>query len=157
SGVVKLTSGDPTWRDLTALSFHYETQPLPTPVSWYVAQLPLWWHRTSAAAMFAVELGAPCLIALGAQPRRIAAALLIALQLGIAVTGNYGYFNLLSIALCVLLLDDRVFSRRVSAAPALRQRWRPWLAGALALATVPISSSIFASQLGLPVPSLLYS
>jgi hypothetical protein len=55
SGVVKLTSGDPTWRDLTALTFHYETQPLPVWTSWYMHQLPHWfpaisiglWHNFS--------------------------------------------------------------------------------------------------------------
>jgi Lipase maturation factor/DCC1-like thiol-disulfide oxidoreductase len=40
SGIVKLLSGDPTWHDLTALEYHFWTQPLPTPLAWYVAQLP---------------------------------------------------------------------------------------------------------------------
>ena len=56
SGLAKLTSGDPTWRNLTALRYHYETQPLPTPLAWYAHQLPLAVHRASVAAMFAIEL-----------------------------------------------------------------------------------------------------
>src|SRR5207244_976103 len=50
SGVVKLASGDPAWRNLTALTFHYETQPIPTAVAWYAYQLPLWLQKTSTAA-----------------------------------------------------------------------------------------------------------
>jgi hypothetical protein len=106
SGLVKLQSGDATWRDLTALTFHYETQPLPTPLAWYAHQLPLWFQKFSCAAMFAVELVAPlCLIA----PRRIrhwGAVALIVLQIAIALTGNYAFFNLLSIGLCLTCLDD---------------------------------------------------
>ena len=42
AGAAKLLSGDPTWRDLTALDYHFWTQPLPTPLAWYAAQLPQW-------------------------------------------------------------------------------------------------------------------
>ncbi len=40
SGVVKLLSGDPNWWNLSALSYHFLTQPLPTPLAWYAAHLP---------------------------------------------------------------------------------------------------------------------
>ena len=62
SGLVKLLSGDPSWRDLTALSFHYLTQPLPHVVSWFAHQLPAWLHRVVALQMFAIELAVPLLI-----------------------------------------------------------------------------------------------
>ncbi len=61
SGVVKLTSHDPVWRDLTALSYHYLTQPLPTPAAWYMYQLPLWFQRVSTGFVFMVELFVPFL------------------------------------------------------------------------------------------------
>ena len=106
SGAVKLTSGDPTWRDLTALSFHFQTQPLPTSLAWYANLLPLPFQKLACAVMFAVELGAPlCLVG----PRRVrnAAALsLVALQVLIALTGNYAFFNLLTVGLCLTCLDD---------------------------------------------------
>src|SRR5205814_4210539 len=70
SGAVKLASGDPTWRDLTALTFHYETQPIPTPVAWYAHHLPVWFHRASTAAVLATELLVPLLI-LGPRRMRI--------------------------------------------------------------------------------------
>src|SRR5207248_3050594 len=63
SGVVKLSSGDPTWRNLTALQFHFETQPLPTWPGWYAHQLPAWALRAACAVMFAIELGGPLLLA----------------------------------------------------------------------------------------------
>ncbi len=106
SGLVKLLSGDPAWRGLTALTFHYETQPLPTWPAWYAHQLPAWFHRLSAVVMFAIELIAPILIAGPRRLRHLAAALLIALQALIALTGNYAYFNLLTVALCLFLFDD---------------------------------------------------
>src|SRR5579885_526431 len=62
SGVVKLLSGDPSWRNLTALSFHYETQPLPNVIAWYMYQLPLWFQKFSTLCVFAVELIAPFFI-----------------------------------------------------------------------------------------------
>lgn len=112
SGVVKLTSGDRTWRNLTALTFHYETQPLPTPVAWYANQLPIWFQKASCLVMFVVELGAPlCLLA----PKRVrhwAAVSLIALQIAIALTGNYAFFNLLTVGLCLTCLDDDWWRKR---------------------------------------------
>jgi hypothetical protein len=106
SGLVKLLSGDPTWRDLTALSYHYETQPLPTPLAWYIYQLPAWFQKVSTAFMFFVELLVPFLIFAPRKLRRIAAGLLILLQVLILLTGNYTFFNLLAIALCVFLFAD---------------------------------------------------
>jgi len=104
SGVVKL--GDTTWRDLKALNVHYETQPLPTPLAWYVHQLPDWFHSASVAGMFAIELIIPFFIFLPRTFRAIGCAIMIAFQLLIILTGNYCFFNWLTIALCTLLLDD---------------------------------------------------
>jgi predicted DCC family thiol-disulfide oxidoreductase YuxK len=114
SGCVKLLSGDPNWRNLTALTFHYQTQPLPTWPGWYANQLPLWFQKTSCFVMFAVELGAPFLIF---APRRIrfsGCAAIIGLQTLILLTGNYTFFNFLTIALGLLLLDDFVFQKILS-------------------------------------------
>ena len=111
SGAVKLLSGDPTWRNFTALEYHYWTQPLPTPVAWYAAQLPAWFQRMSVVGVFALELGVPFLIFAPRRLRRVAASLIVSFQLLIALTGNYCFFNLLTIFLCVLLLDDSFFRR----------------------------------------------
>jgi hypothetical protein len=107
SGVVKIGSGDPTWAAWEALRYHYETQPLPTWTSWYVHQMPGWFHTASVGFMFWAELIAPFLI-FGPRPLRwVAFASAVMLQGGILATGNYGFFNVLSIVLCISLLDDR--------------------------------------------------
>jgi len=114
SGATKLLSGDPTWRQLTALDYHFETQPLPTWVGWYAHQLPASIHRIQTAIMFAIELGAPWLLFAPDRLRRLryaGVAGLVLLQAGIALTGNYGFFNLLAVVLCVPALDDRVIGR----------------------------------------------
>ena len=114
SGVVKLTSGDATWRNLSALTFHYETQPLPTWIGWYVHQLPDVIHIASTAAMFVIELAVPFLIFGPRRPRLIAFFLFIGFQINIALTGNYNYFNLLTMALCLWLVDDASWPRSMS-------------------------------------------
>jgi predicted DCC family thiol-disulfide oxidoreductase YuxK len=106
SGCVKLLSGDPNWRNLTALTFHYQTQPLPPWTAWYANQLPWWFQKSSCAATLAIEIGAPFLIFAPRRLRFLGAALLAGLQGLILMTGNYAYFNWLSLALCLLLLDD---------------------------------------------------
>ena len=116
SGAVKLLSGDLSWRDLTALTFHYETQPLPTPLAYYAHQLPAWLHRAACAAMFTVELIVPFFFFAPRAVRHRAALLTMTLMLLIALTGNYTYFNILTAALCLLCLDAAAL------APLLRLR-----------------------------------
>ena len=107
SGIVKLLSGDPTWRNLTALNYHYETQPLPTPPAWYFHHLPEFLHKISVASVFAIELAVPFLFLATRTLRRIGAVITIAFQMLIAFTGNYTFFNLLTVVLCLIpLLDD---------------------------------------------------
>jgi len=114
SAYVKLASGDSTWADLSALTYHYWTQPLPTALAWYVNLLPAWFHVLCCALMFAVELGAPILIWVPrAWARRVAAGSVAGLMVLIAMTGSYGFFNLLTIALCIPLLDDDLLRRVV--------------------------------------------
>jgi len=117
SAWVKLASGDKTWSDLTALTYHYQTQPLPTALAWYAHHLPAWFHVASCAVMFAVEFAAPFLLFGPRRLRLAAVACLIALQLGIMLTGNYTFFNLLTIALCLLWIDDRWWTRVFRLAP----------------------------------------
>lgn len=106
SGYVKLQSGDGTWTELTALTYHYWTQPLPVWTAWFMDQLPLWFQKTSCVIMFVIELGLPLLVFGPRVIRTIAFIGLVALQLAIIATGNYGFFNLLTLVLCVVLLDD---------------------------------------------------
>jgi hypothetical protein len=106
SGVVKLASGDQTWRNLTAMQYHYETQPLPTPLAWWMHQLPNPVLRVSTAIMFVTELAVPFLFFAPRRLRVIGAWVTIALQVLILLTGNYTYFNWLTIALCLWLFIE---------------------------------------------------
>lgn len=107
SGAVKLLSGDATWHNLTAMSFHYETQPLPTPIAWYMHQLPLGFQKASTALVLVIETVVPFLIFGPRILRLIAGVSMVTLQVLIVSTGNYTFFNWLAIALCVFLVDDR--------------------------------------------------
>jgi len=114
SAVVKLSSGDPVWADGTALTYHYFTQPLPTPLAWYAQQLPGWFQGLSVKGMFFIELVLPFLLFGPRRLRLLGAAGIAGLQVLIALTGNYGFFNLLTLALCLLAVDDVVWGKRVS-------------------------------------------
>jgi len=106
SGAVKLTSHDPVWRDWTALAFHYMTQPLPTPLAWYMYQLPPGFQRFSTATVLFIELVIPFLFFAPRLWRFWGAGLALFLQTLILLTGNYTFFNLLTMALCLFLFDD---------------------------------------------------
>ncbi|QSX28768.1 lipase maturation factor family protein [Shewanella cyperi] len=117
SGAVKLFSGDPSWRNLTALQYHLHTQPLPTPLAWYAEQLPAWSLQACTALVLVIELLLPWFIFLGRRPRHLAAWGIILLQLGILLTGNYNFFNLLTLVLCLSLFDDRALKSLLFSVP----------------------------------------
>ena len=118
SGAVKLLSGDPTWRNLTALQYHYQTQPLPTPFAWYFHQLPADFQKASVVFVFVVELLIPFLMFAPRRVRFFAGGMTVVLQILIFITGNYAFFNLLTLALCLFLYDDAVLRRFRRKAPA---------------------------------------
>jgi hypothetical protein len=161
SGVVKLLHDDPsmpTWHELTALAYHYETQCLPPWTAWYAHHLPLWWHRVSCALMFVIELVVPFLI-FGPRAARLgAAAAFIGFQLLIVVTGNYTFFNWLTMALALMLCDDRALAAillgrvgRAAASPLPDPpvgRLRTALGVPLMLLLLLASTATFARQMG---------
>ena len=110
AGYVKIDA-DPAWRDLSALNFHFWTQPIPNSLAWWIHKLPDFVKSLGVLFTFVAELIAPLFIFAPRRLRHAAALVMIALQLAIMSSGTYGFFNLLSIALCVSLLDDRFFGR----------------------------------------------
>ena len=120
SGVVKLTSGDYSWRHLTAMDDYYQNGPLPTWIGWYVQQLPHWFHATTAFMTLAAELGLVWMLFLPRRFRIICFFILTPFQMGIILTANYTFLNYLVLVLGFLLLDDG-FVRSV-----LPQRWKKW-------------------------------
>ena len=153
SGVVKITWGDPSWQlgDLTALTYHYETQCIPTWTAWYMHHLPAWLQKATCGAMYFIEIIGPTLFFLGKRLRRIGCILQVALQLVIIATGNYGFFNYLTLSLCVLLWDDERWpawlrgkpeeAGKAEAAPVrLAWHWPTWI-------VAPVGACVFASSL----------
>jgi hypothetical protein len=132
SGVAKLESGDASWRRATALQHHYETQPLPAPTSWRMHHLPKGFHRLCVWFVWLTEVALPPLGLGTPRLRAVAFVSTATLQALIALTGNYGFFNLLTAALAVPLLDDRFLARPLRREPEA-PRGRPWPPEALAL------------------------
>lgn len=144
SGVVKLYGFDATgrnaWLEGTALNYHYFTQPIPVWTSWWFAQLPDGFHMLSLTMVFAIELFGPFLIIGPRRLRMTAFWAFSSLMVLIMASGHYGFFNLLTLALCVSLVDDacwpswlrRHLAERTTAAsewPArLRAKILPWFA-----------------------------
>jgi predicted DCC family thiol-disulfide oxidoreductase YuxK len=150
SGLVKLASGDPNWRNLTALTYHYWTQPLPPWTAWFMDKLPLSFEKISCAGMFAVELGAPFLILVPRRLRLAGAVAMAGFEALIAATGNYAFFNMLTVALCVLLVDDAWwpsrFRERAAANPGpARGRWPRWALAPIAAVLLVATSVLFFS------------
>ena len=139
SGFAKLASGDPPWRRLTALQFHYETQPLPTPIAWWMHRLPAHFHTLSAIFALFVELFVPFLIFGPPGARVVAATCFIMLMAAIELTGNYAFFNLLTIVLCIPLLDDRTWARLLHG--ILPSGWSSFQSSSVALwISVPVGA-----------------
>jgi hypothetical protein len=118
AGLIKVR-GDACWLDLTCMFYHYQTQPIPNPLSWYFHQLPPLIHKLSVASTHFVELVVPFFIfAPRRRLRHLAGLLLIAFQLLLILSGNLSWLNYLTIALCIPCFDDaalqRVLPRRLA-------------------------------------------
>ena len=161
AGAAKLLSGDQTWRGLTALQYHFETQPLPTPFAWHAAQLPHWMLACGTAATLFVEVAAVFLIFMPRNLRMTAAWCALVFEALISLTGNYNFFNLLTMLLCVWLFDDaamrRVIPARIGESIVARTR-QPARAATLAaaiaaLAIVPLGADRLSRMFaGAPLP-----
>ncbi len=107
SGVFKLVSGDPSWASFTTLDYYFETQPLPHIGAWYAHHFPAWVHHFGVGFTFFTELLAPFFIFLPRPYRLTAVAITLFMQGLILATSNHNFFNLLTIVLCILLLDEK--------------------------------------------------
>jgi hypothetical protein len=108
SGVVKIASGEPQWRQMTAMDEYYQNGPLPTWVGWYVQHLPHWFHAATAYGTIALELGLVWMMFLPRRWRIVCFFIATLWQIGIILTANYTFLNYLVLALGFLLLDDRL-------------------------------------------------
>jgi hypothetical protein len=166
SGFFKLFSGDPSWSGLTALNHYFETQPLPHIGAWYVQQLPEWVLKSGTGLTLFSELIVPFFIFLPRPFRLTAAAITLLMQLLIIATSNHNFINLLTIALCLFLLDDRLLGRllprglldRISAETRSTDSLKAGLIALAALLILPSSLIGFSSRLlQTPLPDPLLS
>jgi Lipase maturation factor len=109
AGLIKLR-GDPCWRNLTCLDYHYETQPMPNPLSWYFHWMPKWTHHGGVAFNHFVELIVPFAYFLPQPIASIAGGFTILFQLLLIVSGNLSFLNWLTIVLAIPTLDGRILA-----------------------------------------------
>src|SRR5438270_8660725 len=164
SGMVKILSGDPEWRNFTAMDEYYQNGPLPTWIGWYVQHLPHWFHAATVYATLAMELGVVWMFFLPRRWRIVCFFIVTPWEIGVILTANYTFLNYLVLALGVLLLDDLFLQRFVPAkwtndeatsglnnTPSMQMKpwgeWlrRTWSATALAVSTVMLSWIFYAT------------
>ena len=107
AGLIKVR-GDGCWRDLTCLDYHYETQPMPNPLSWFAHHLPDRFHRVETLGNHVVELGVPFLYFAPQPVAAVAGAVTIGFQGWLVVTGNFSWLNALTIVLAVATFSDGI-------------------------------------------------
>nr|XP_055195800.1 lipase maturation factor 1 isoform X5 [Nyctereutes procyonoides] len=105
AGLIKIR-GDQCWRDLTCMDFHYETQPVPNPVAYFLHQSPWWVHRGETLGNHFVELVVPFFIFLGRRMCVLHGALQILFQVILIISGNLSFLNWLTMVPSVACFDD---------------------------------------------------
>jgi len=113
AGMIKLRS-DPCWRNLTCLFYHYETQPLPNPLSWYLHHSPPWTHKTGVLFTHFAQLVVPWFYFAPAPLCYLAGGLTILFQITLILSGNLSWLNYITIVLCIPCFDDRLLGRLIS-------------------------------------------
>src|SRR5437762_7441243 len=121
SGIAKIASGDPEWRQMTAMDEYYQNGPLPTWIGWYVQHLPHWFHASTTYATLALELGMVWMLFLPRRWRILCFFIVTPWEIGVILTANYTFLNYLVLALGFLLLDDRFL------VPFVLRRWKAGL------------------------------
>uniref|UniRef100_W5M135 Lipase maturation factor n=1 Tax=Lepisosteus oculatus TaxID=7918 RepID=W5M135_LEPOC len=163
AGLIKLR-GDHCWRDLTCMDYHYETQPVPSPISYYVHRSPWWFHRFETLVNHFIELIVPFFIFLGRRMCIIHGVLQILFQVALILSGNLSFLNWLTIVPSIACFDDAslgfFFSSRggrakelvttIQAQDASGQKPVPTL-GTLVRRVVNISLGLLIAYLSLPV------
>ncbi|MBL8924501.1 MAG: lipase maturation factor family protein [Myxococcaceae bacterium] len=147
SGLVKLASGDESWRDLTALTWHWWTQPLPTWTSVLANEWPLWVQQALCFVMFVLELPVP-LLAFGPRRVRLVGAIgLMTMQAGLLAAGNYSFYNALTLVTALPLLDDAALAKLwKGTATLVEPRRSPVWAWGLAAAFAFLSVTAFSRR-----------
>jgi hypothetical protein len=110
AGLIKLR-GDACWRDLTCMLYHYETQPLPNPLSWSFHHLPPFIHKAEILFTHFIELVAPWGLFIPGMAGYVAGAFQILFQILLILSGNLSWLNYITLVLCIACFDDKILSK----------------------------------------------
>ena len=112
-GMTKLLWSDPTWKNLTFMKYYWLNVPSPTPIGAALYGFPLWFHKVMTLLSLVAEVSIPFFMLFGRKGRRLAFFISLLVSVSIQLTGNFGFFNLLTIVLSIWCLDDQFFKRRI--------------------------------------------
>ena len=140
SGVAKLASGEPEWRNFTAMDEYYQNGPLPTWIGWYVQHLPHWFHAGTAVATLVMELGLIWMILLPRRVRILLFVIVTCWEIGVISTANYAFLNYIVLCLGILLVDDRFLLKFIP------KQWKARVAAALSPAIMEPQQAASASS-----------
>jgi hypothetical protein len=161
AGLIKLR-GDPAWRDFTALYYHFETQPLPNPLSRRLHFLPKAALRVGVGLNHLAELVAPWLVFWPRLARHTGGALIILFQMVLILSGNLSFLNWLTIIPALACFDDGLWSKilpralvrraeraEASAVPSRPMRLTAWVVTCLvmALSIQPVANMLSPQQI----------
>ncbi|XP_066868739.1 lipase maturation factor 1 isoform X2 [Kogia breviceps] len=163
AGLIKIR-GDQCWRDLTCMDFHYETQPVPNPVAYFLHHSPWWFHRFETLSNHFLELVVPFFIFLGRQMCILHGALQILFQMVLIISGNLSFLNWLTIVPSLACFDDATLGFLFPSGPGYlkdqvlrmqeeeaRGARAPRTHGSVARHTVNLAMGILVAWLSVPV------
>ncbi|XP_054604985.1 lipase maturation factor 1 isoform X2 [Nothobranchius furzeri] len=168
AGLIKIR-GDKCWRDLTCMDYHYETQPVPNPVSYYMHRFPWWFHRFETLSNHFIELIAPFFTFLGRRMCMVNGAIQILFQVVLIISGNLSFLNWLTIVPSLACFDDAslgfLFSRGSGAQQSVLELQKEKSAGrtpkptkgTLIRRVVNVSLAVLIGYLSIPVVMNLFS
>ena len=117
AGMIKIRGGR-EWRDLTALMYHHETQPMPNPLSRQAHLLPKWFHRGEVLGNHFAQLVVPFFLFVPGPVGSTAAVIVILTQLWLIVTGNFAWLNWITVVLAASAIADSAWHWAIPAIPA---------------------------------------
>jgi hypothetical protein len=112
AGLIKIR-GDTCWRDLTCLQYHYETQPMPNPLSWYFHWLPTWIHKTGVLFNHFAELVVPFAYFAPYYISGVAGLITLFFHLWLFASGNFSFLGLLTMVLTLSTFSDSWLKRLI--------------------------------------------
>ncbi|XP_028406476.1 lipase maturation factor 1-like isoform X1 [Dendronephthya gigantea] len=109
AGMIKIR-GDQCWRDLTCMNYHYQTQPVPNPLSYYFHQSPEVFHKFETLSNHFIELVVPWFLLLPGRLTVVCGFLQIIFQVVLIFSGNLSFLNWLTILPSIMCFDDKALA-----------------------------------------------